>query len=352
MTTLAQDRSASTKRPPSDSPFYTLTDGFLVPLAGCLAWDLGLFEQLASGSATAAELAEALGLAERPVAVLASAAGCLGLLEREGARWQLSATSRAYLLSASAWSLAPTLELICGESPHREALALLERAVVGDQAVLLGGSEGGGWAAPLADDPVLARRFTAAMDAHSRPAATAWPATVPLAEHRRLLDLGGGAGTHALAALAACASLSAVVLDLPAVIACAASGGEAAQAPGAGRLHFEAGDFWYAPWPIADLHLFSDVFHDWPPAACQELARRSFAELPTRGRILVHELLLDEDHCGPWPVVASSVAMLLWSAGRQYSAGELEALLARAGFGEIETRRTFGCWGMVMGRKP
>ncbi len=342
----------SSPAPPDDSAFYTLTDGVLVPLAGCLGWELGLFEQLAPAPVTVVELAGALGLAERPVTVLASAAGCLGLLERQGPRWQLSATARAYLLADSSWSMAPVLEMICRESPHREALAQLRRAVETDRSPLLGGPAGEVWAAPLADDPAFARRFTAAMHAHSRPAAGQWPAHVPLGEHRRLLDLGGGAGTHAAAALAACPWLTAVVFDQPAVVATAERNGGMAQAERDGRLGFEVGDFWYAPWPIADLHFFSDVFHDWSPGSCEQLARRSFAELPPGGRVVVHELLLDEDLRGPWPVVASGIAMLLWSAGRQYSAVELESFLARAGFEEIETRRTFGCWGIVMGRKP
>jgi hypothetical protein len=331
---------------PDDSAVLTLCDGALVPLAARVAWELGLFEQLADGSRTVYEVAAALGLAERPVEILAAAAASLGLVRREADHLTLCPAARSYLLRESQWSMTPLLDLVRAAAFDAPLTAMLRRAVESDQPQV---ELGAGWTERLAADRSFAELFTAAMEAHSRPAALAWPRHIPLESHRRLLDVGGGSGIHAASALAVHPGLEAVVLELPAVAAAAERQGAGSAAA---RLRFVGGDMWQDGWPEADLHFFGDVFHDWPLDRCGELAARSFAALPPGGRIVVHELLLDDDRSGPLPVVASSVAMLLWTGGRQYSAAELRGLLAAAGFVEITATRSLGCWGVVSGVRP
>ena len=47
-----------------------------------------------------------------------------------------------------------------------------------------------------------------------------------------------------------------------------------------------------------DALFFSNVWHDWNVRTCQWLAARAFAALPSGGRIMLHEMLLDEDGAG------------------------------------------------------
>jgi hypothetical protein len=62
-------------------------------------------------------------------------------------------------------------------------------------------------------------------------------------------------------------------------------------------------------------------------------------------------LLLHDDRPGPTAVAGYSVAMLLWTDGKQYSGSELAAMLVEAGFTDVEVIPTFGYWGIVTGRK-
>ena len=119
-----------------------------------------------------------------------------------------------------------------------------------------------------------------------------------------------------------------------------------------GRIGTHVLDMWADPFPPADLHFYSMIYHDWPPPKCRVLTRRSFDALPPGGRLIVHELLLDDERPGPVAVAAYSVAMLLWTEGQQYSGRELAAMLAEVGFADVEVKRTFGYWGLVTGRKP
>lgn len=111
-------------------------------------------------------------------------------------------------------------------------------------------------------------------------------------------------------------------------------------------------DFFEDPFPESDLHFYGMIFHDWPPERCRFLAHKSFESLSAGGRIIVHEMLFNNERTGPFPVAAFNVDMLVAMPGQQYSGGEISDMLADAGFHEIEVKPTFGYWSIVTGLKP
>jgi hypothetical protein len=104
--------------------------------------------------------------------------------------------------------------------------------------------------------------------------------------------------------------------------------------------------------PPADLHFYSWIYHDWPHEKGQVLTHKSFASLESGGRILIHEMLCNDEKSGPLSAAADSIAMLLFTEGQQYSGRELSAMLVEGGFIDVEVRPTFGYWSIVTGRKP
>ncbi len=120
----------------------------------------------------------------------------------------------------------------------------------------------------------------------------------------------------------------------------------------ADRISTQSADFFTDPYPDADLHFYGMIFHDWPPERCRFFARKSFDSLPAGGRIVVHEMLFNDDRTGPFPVAAVNVDMLVAMPGQQYSGREISAMLKTAGFGKIQVKRTFGYWSVVIGVKP
>lgn len=332
--------------PPSDGALYELTDGVLLHHAALAAHELGLFEELAAGPRSLAVLGERLGLAARPTELLAAAAAAFGLVELRRCEVALSATGRAFLLASSPTDLGPMLAL--GRDLFRTLYSYdtLLAALRNDHGPR---SPAGSWLEERVRNPEGAQSFTRAMHAHSQAAARAWVKLLPLGEHRCLLDLGGGSGAHAIAALCAHPQLSAVILELPAVAALARREVEAAGL--AARVRVCNGDIFRDPFPDADLHFYGDIFHDWPISLGRQLAAKSFAALPRGGRILVHEMLLDDDRSGPPAVVASGLSMLLSAGGQQYTAGELAGLLGAVGFEAIEVLPTCGHFCLTSGVK-
>ncbi|MEX1056209.1 MAG: methyltransferase, partial [Natronospirillum sp.] len=105
-------------------------------------------------------------------------------------------------------------------------------------------------------------------------------------------------------------------------------------------------------WPEGyDTHFFANVFHDWSFDTCRELARKSFAALPSGGRICLQEMLLEEDGNAPAPAVAFSFMMAWGTKGQQFTLAQLQEILGQAGFSDIQAQRSYGYYSLVTGRK-
>ena len=328
-----------------DRVICDLVDGVTGSIAVAVAHDLGVFQRLADGPRAAHELRAALGLTHDGGDALLTICVAAGLLDRVEQTLLSAADEQTGVSALQSYALTPVaakflvegtplycgwlFELLSSDAPPF-SYANLKRAVLGD-------------APPMQWD---AERFTRMMHGHSMAAALAWPEAIDLSDARCFLDVGGGSGAHAIGATQRWPRLRAIVLDLPDVCRAASRFIE-----GHPSIELREADMWIDDWPAADVHFFSDVFHNWTAEQCRTLARMSFDRLPRGGRILVHETPYDDDKRGPFTVAASSLAMAAWCGGRQFSAREIAEMLSEAGFVEIETRKTFGYWSIIAGRK-
>jgi hypothetical protein len=178
----------------------------------------------------------------------------------------------------------------------------------------------------------------------------AWPKKLDLSNHKMMLDIAGGSGAHSIGALQNWPNLKATVYEMTPVSGFVSE--YATKYNLSDRLGSVTGDMWKDPFAEADLHFYSQVFHDWTPQQCRFLTEKSFGALGSGGRLIVHELLLDTDKAGPLVPSLMAMVMLLWTEGRQYSGEELQEMLGSIGFVDIRTERTFGSWGIVTGTKP
>jgi hypothetical protein len=195
-----------------------------------------------------------------------------------------------------------------------------------------------------------ARTFARMMHSHSMGPALAWPDKIDLSGHRLMLDVGGGSGAHSIGAALRWPALRAVIIDLAAV--CEVANEYVSSYGLRDRIETKAIDMWNDRYPPADLHFYSDIFHDFTPEKCRFLTQKSFAELGPGGRLIIHEMLFDREKAGPFTVAGYNVSMLMWTEGQQFSGGELSLMLEQAGFTDIAVIPTFGYWHIVTGRKP
>lgn len=319
--------------------------------------DAGIFTALAESPATIPELAARLGFDERATSVLVRLLAALRLLTLRLGRYHLSAEARVYLVRSSPSYWAPMLSVSVSEW-HRDRLLakLRQRAsdqIAGPEGTPLVSTEGRAaddWAAGSVSLQ-RAREVAARMHAHSVPAATGVARRYDFSGVQRLLDVGGGSGCFMTAAALAHPHLRCTVMELPAMCEVAR---DYIQAAGIGsRVDTAAVDMFRQPWPAGyDALFFSNVWHDWNVRTCGWLAARAFAVLPSGGRIMLHEMLLDDDGAGPVTAASFSLLMLLATQGQQFTAGELAAILEGAGFVRVGTTATHPYYAVVTAYKP
>ena len=311
-----------------------------------MAYRLGLFPLLNERPRTLAEVCESLGLESRPAQAMLSYCTAVGLLELHSDQYALTLLAEEYLLESSPISYTPAIELVI-TNPRLTSYPDWEKAVRTNTAQIYGGEETFESHDAQAE---LARTFTKGMHSLSMAPASAWPDALDLSPNRVMLDIGGGSGSHSIGAATRWPQLQAIVLDIGPVCEVAE---EFIDAYGLGeRIHTHAADMWQEDFPVADLHFYSNIYHDWPPEKGRFLTEKSYAALPPGGRIVIHETLYDDDKSGPVAAAGYSVNMLMWSEGQQYSGAELTAMLTDAGFRDIEVQATFGYDSVVSGRKP
>ncbi|TCC32659.1 methyltransferase, partial [Kribbella capetownensis] len=104
-----------------------------------------------------------------------------------------------------------------------------------------------------------------------------------------------------------------------------------------------------------DVVLLSMIMHDWTPEQDLAILRKCFAALPSGGRIVISELLVNDEKTGPPAAALMSLNMLVETAGgRNYTAAEYEHWLHATGFVDVQTLsfEAPGANGAVIARKP
>jgi O-methyltransferase domain len=307
--------------------------------------ELGVFRLLDAAPRSVAELCAALGLSERAVQALTGALAAAGFIVKREYRFALTDISRTYLLKGSDFYWLPMLRGAgYGQMNSDVLMQVLRTDNLGSDDRISRRWEQGEM---NAED---ARGSNMRMHSHSLPAAIGLAASCDFSSVRRLLDVAGGSGCFSIQLALRNPELRCTVAELPAVAAdtllyIERSGCSA-------RVDTYPLNMFRDAWPTGyDAVFFSNVFHDWDPQRRDDLAQRAFAALPHGGRILLHEMLLDDTADGPLPAALFSV-MMLGTRGKQFSLPELDALLTRAGFVDTRATPSYGYYSLVSARKP
>jgi hypothetical protein len=198
-----------------------------------------------------------------------------------------------------------------------------------------------------------ARNFMRHMDSQSWSCAEAFPTVLGLAEQPlTLLDVGGGSAIYTIAAARANPHLRGNILELAAIKPITEE--YIAAAGLSERISVTSGDFFSeAPFPMSDIVLFANIFHDWPDEINLALIRKAFASLSSGGRIVISELLLgDELRSSSSASTSMNVIMIPWTKGRQYRPKELFRRLTHAGFVRPRVHQLVDDYSLVVAEKP
>ena len=101
-----------------------------------------------------------------------------------------------------------------------------------------------------------------------------------------------------------------------------------------------------------DLHLFSNVLHDWDSPQVEQLLAKSFAALQPGGMILIHDAHINSTKTGPLPVAAYSALLMTITEGKCYSEREMTDLLVNTGFANVNHFPTAADRSVITARRP
>lgn len=319
---------------------------YLAPIQAAAVYaadEVGLFTALVDSPATPAELSAHTGFGLRALEAVLALLAAQGFLAVHDGRYRPNVAGRAYMTPGSPFYWGPVwknrrrrssetdfiVEALTGADAHKSDLRPWESPEMSAEA-----------AQSVADR----------MNAHSMPAALGVARQLSFDGIARLLDVGGGGGCYSIAIAQRNPGVACTVMDLPAM--CTVLDRTLADAGMTGRVDGLARNMFTEEWPTGyDAAFLSNVLHDWDDPRCAELLARAFAALPSGGRLLLHEQLLDDGGAGPLIAAAFSVQML-GTYGKQRTLAALRALAEAAGFVDVDVVPTSLFFSVVTARKP
>lgn len=299
---------------------------------------LDLFSALDGHACTAAEVAQRIGADERALGLLMNALVAMRLLTKDANRFANTHTAQTYLVQAASGYVGHLLVLHDAEWGNWGKL---------EETIRTGCS-------PVSrhvfeTNPELAANVLSVLDRIGQQSGPALAKRLELGEAKTLLDLGGGAGTNAIAFCTVYPQLTATVFDLPQTLKLTER--NVKEAGLEGRITLRPGDFTVDPFggPY-DVALMSDVLHYQGSDTNATIVQKAFAHLTKGGRLIIKDRFLDESRTSPAWVTAFAVHILVnTERGRCYTVAEATRWMAEAGFQSVEElERT----AVVQGRKP
>src|SRR4051794_16453107 len=227
---------------------------------------LDLFSWLAEHPATTHEMCRVFDTATRPTDVMLTLLAAMGLVEERERVFHLTPVAREHLVQTSPWFLGPYYASL---KTRPVALDLLKVLRTGRPANWGSQRDEQDWHKAM-ETEAFASQFTAAMDSRGVYLAQAVAKSLDLSRHGRLVDIGGGSGIYACSLVTHHPHLSATVFEKPPVdrIAMAAIGRRGCS----DSVNVFAGDMLADSLPPdADVHLYSNVLHDWDEPVVRQL---------------------------------------------------------------------------------
>jgi len=327
---------------------YRYRDGlYAVDLLTAAVVHLDFFSWLAKNPSDAAAICAHFGTAARPTDVMLTLFTANGFIASRGGIFHITNLGKEHLTTDSPWNLAPYYASLKDRPVTKDFLTVLKT----DKPANWGSARDAlDWHKAM-ETEAFANSFTAAMDCRGLYLGQALAKRLNLRGRTRLLDIGGGSGIYSCSLVAHHPHLCATVLDQRPVDKIAAK--LIARRGFADRIGVLAGDMLEDPLPRdSDVHLYSNVLHDWGVPEVRQLVAASFNSLKPGGLLIIHDAFINADKTGPLPVAAYSALLMHSTQGKCYSTVEYEEYLSEAGFRGFQFCTTAADRGFMTAQKP
>jgi SAM-dependent methyltransferase len=286
------------------------------------AFHLQLFEWLGTRAKTAGAISSRFGGKPQDWEIFLNALAALKLLRRRGNRYENSGFVARTLRAQTASFLLPDFDAwnLWGRLP--DILTSGNRPRI---------------AQPFFTDRAKAERLLRALDDDGRKIAPHVIRRLPLRRAKRVLDVGGGLGTLALACCRRFPGLRATILEHPNVAPLTRANVEKSRMKN--RVEVVALDVCKDSWPRGgfDAVLASNILHGQGVRENRALIASAYDCLNKGGHLIVRDVLGGAAATDPaWGALFSVALLVQTPKGRCYSLSEVRGWLKQAGFSNLQ----------------
>jgi len=285
---------------------------------------LDLFTVLDGKRRTAREIAARIGAHEQTLSLLLNALVAMRLLSLEEGSYGNSSVAEKHLVRHSTHFIGHLLLLHDAEWENWGKL---------DQTIRTGRRSVDRHV--FETDPELGGNVLAVLHRIGRQSGPDFAKRLQLTGTISMLDLGGGAGTNAIAFCQVYPQLTATVFDLPATLRLTEK--TVKEAGLESRVSLLPGDFNQDPLggPY-DLVLMSDILHYQPFQTNEALVKKVATHLSPGGRLVIKDRFLDEAGTGPaWTTAFALHILVNTQEGGCYKIADAVQWMTNAGFDSI-----------------
>lgn len=328
---------------------YPITDILTMPFATYALLiaiiEFDLFNKLHDNPSTIAEVCNITGIKQRPARALLQAFVGLNLLKKIENRYYLSSLSEAFLVKGKPFHMDGSISIL---KKYYASYDQFKNAILTDEPQMYGTNDV--WEVHKKDDEKVSL-FTRAMHDGSKIRGASIAENFDFSGYKKILDIGGGSGGVPIMIALNNPHMEATIFDLPSVCR------EAEKIIGeynlSDRINTISGDMFNDIFPEGrDVVIFSRILHDWNPDKCKLLLEKTYAALPSRGVVIVNELLIDDDRPEERLPFLDNLVMLVWTEGQQYTKGEMIGLMEGAGFINVSVKPIAGQSKIITAYKP
>ncbi|MEU6665864.1 methyltransferase [Streptomyces sp. NPDC046727] len=303
--------------------------------------ELGLFDLLERSPGTRRErIGAELGLAERSLDILLLGVTSLRLVERTEEGY-VNAKSISDLFTGGHWEL---VKAVIGFEAYVTYPGLVDftESLRANSNIGLRRYPGEGATVyhRLSEDPELLKVFYHFMGTWSAVAGKHLIKYGDFSSARRILDVGGGDATMAIAVAGAHPDVEVTVLEIPKVVDLARKRVE--EAGLSDRVKVVEGDIFAGDYPEGhDTVMFVHQLQIWPQDRIRVLLGHAHAVLPEGGRVLILNSMSEDDYDGPLMAALASpfFAAVAGEGGMLYSWEGYEKSLKEVGFDQVRRTR-------------
>jgi acetylserotonin N-methyltransferase len=290
------------------------------------ALSLDFFTWLADNPSSFHGICDHFGFKERPVDVMLTLFAANDWVQNNGGVFHATETAKEHLTAGSVWDLRPYYA------------SLHDRPIARDYLEVLKTDKPAGWSGDKAafdwhkamEHEDFARKFTAAMDCRGLYLSQALAKKLDLSGRSCLLDIGAGSGIYACSISAHHKHLKAITFDQAPVDRIAAKLID--ERGCADRVSVATGNMFDGLPTGCDVHLYSNVLHDWGVAEVKKLLSVSHAAQSPGDLLIIHDAFINATKNGPLHVAEYSCLLMHSTQGKCYSTGEYATLLDEAGY--------------------